>query len=660
MEAAGARMTGTDETREPGGASTSVFVSYAHEDVKQARTIIDVLERAGYRVWWDGLIEGGERFSRKTEDALDSAKAVVVLWSKASLASHWVRDEATYGRDRSRLVPLSIDGTEPPIGFRQFQYIDASRPKVKPGSPEMQSLLRAVAALHDQPAPPAVAHTGRSPARIGRRAVLGGGIALALVGGGYAAWRSGLVGGGASANSVAVLPFTNLSGDPSQKYFSDGLAAEVRAELARNNLLQVAAQVSSNRFADHTADAKSISNELGVAYLLDGNVRRSGDTVRVAAELIDGRTGFSRWSQSFDRSIADVFAVQSEIAGAVMAALSAQVANRSGDEPDGEGKRLEVGGTSNVGAYDAYLRGRDLFEQGSDATTDRAALALFDEAIAIDPQYGAAHAARSRAMSVIASQYAQGAERLALYDKSIVAAKKAVALAPRLADAHSALGYALFAGRLDVRAARSPYDRSRELGNGDADVLGRYALYSARTGRFAEARTAISRAATLDPLNPRVFRSVGAVEYAARRYAESIPPIERALVLNPRMGGAHAAIGASQLMLGQADEANRSFLAETNTLFGLPGIAIIARKQGRDAEADAAMARLVAEHGDNGLYQQAQVLAQWGDRAGALAVLSKARSTGDSGLILMRNDPLLDPLRKEPEFSRLLSDLGFD
>jgi len=247
-----------------------------------------------------------------------------------------------------------------------------------------------------------------------------------------------------------------------------------------------------------------------------------------------------------------------------------------------------------------------------------------------------------------------------LYGESIVAANKAVALAPRLADAYSALGYALFTGRLDVRAARMPYDRSRELGNGDADVLGRYALYCARTGRFAEARGAINRAATLDPLNPRVFRSIGAVEYAARSYAESIPPIERALVLNPRMGGARAAIGASQLMLGQVDEANRSFLAETNTLFGLPGIAIIAKKQGRKAEADSAMARLVAEHGDNGLYQQAQVLAQWGDRAAALAALSKARSTGDSGLILMRNDPLLDPLRKEPEFARLLSDLGFD
>jgi TolB-like protein/tetratricopeptide (TPR) repeat protein len=653
-------MTGTEDPKEPGTASPSVFVSYAREDAKQARAIVDVLERAGYRVWWDVLIEGGEAFSRKTEDALNGAKAVVVLWSKSALNSHWVRDEAGFARDRKRLVPLSIDGTEPPLGFRQFHYIDASRSKVKPGSPEMLSLVRAVAALHDQPAVP-VAVSGRSEPRIGRRALLGGGLAIALVGGVYAVRRMGLIdGAGSSANSVAVLPFANLSGDPGQKYFSDGLAAEVRAELARNSLLQVAAQVSSNRFADHTADAKTISSELGVTYLLDGNVRRSGDTVRVAAELIDGRSGFSRWSQTFDRSIADVFAVQSEIAGAVMAALSAQVGSRSGDDRDGSSDGRKVGGTENVAAYDALLRGRDLLEQGNDESSDRAALALFDRAIEIDPRYGAAHAARSRALAVVASQYVQGDERRGLYDDSIVAAKTAVALAPDLADAHSALGFALFTGRLDVRGARAPYDKSRELGYGDADVLGRYALYCARTGRFDEARQTMGRAAALDPLNPRVFRTIGSVEYAARRYAASISAIERALQLNPRMGGAHAAIGASQLMLGRVDEAGKSFAAEKSAVFGLPGIAIIAMKQGRQAEADAAMTRLVTEYGDNGLYQQAQVLAQRGDLAGALAALSKARSTGDSGLIVMRNDPLLDPLRQEPEFARLLTDVGFE
>jgi TolB-like protein len=173
-------------------------------------------------------------------------------------------------------------------------------------------------------------------------------------------------GTGPAGNSVAVPPFANLSGDPGQSYFSDGLAAEMRAELARNDLLQVVAQVSSNRFAERKDDAKTISRELGAAFLLDGNVRRSGDTVRIAAELVDGLTGFSQWSQSFDRPIADVFAVQSEIAASVTAALSAQIRKRSGAAPGGRSDRSAVGGTSIVAAFDAFLRGQKLYLQGSD------------------------------------------------------------------------------------------------------------------------------------------------------------------------------------------------------------------------------------------------------------------------------------------------------
>jgi TIR domain len=125
---------------------TTVFVSYSRGDQKRALPIIKILEAAGFAVWWDGLLEGGERFSRTTEDALERAKAIVVLWSANSSNSHWVHDEATRGRDRKCLVPLSIDGSEPPLGFRQFQVIEASQAKVKTGSPEMQKLVQTYAA----------------------------------------------------------------------------------------------------------------------------------------------------------------------------------------------------------------------------------------------------------------------------------------------------------------------------------------------------------------------------------------------------------------------------------------------------------------------------------------------------------------------------------
>ncbi len=284
-----------------------------------------------------------------------------------------------------------------------------------------------------------------------------------------------------------------------------------------------------------------------MSYLLDGNVRRAGEMVRISAELIDGRTGFSQWSQSFDRPLADVFAVQDEIAGAVTAALSAQLIKRqTGGTSDAE----RSGGTSNVAAYDAYLRGRDLYQKGIDESSDRAALARFEEAIAADPRYALAHAARARALTVIGNQYSQGSARIAAYDEALAAARRAVALAPQSAETHLALGIVLFNGSLDSRGARAPFEQAHALGGGDAEVLSRYALFNARTGRFDVARTNIARAAALDPLNAGTLRLVGEVEFSAGRYAEAIKAIENAARLNPKLAVAHSTIGASRLQLG--------------------------------------------------------------------------------------------------------------
>lgn len=647
--------TADDDRASGAAARASVFVSYAREDEKQAQRIVEALEQAGYSVWWDGLLRGGERFGPAIETALERARAVVVLWSRHAIVSHWVQDEAARGRDRHCLVPASLDGAKPPLGFRQFHVIDLSQ-QAKPDAAALAPLLDAVRSLHAD-APPRAPEAASPPRAAGldrRRLLLGGGAAVAVTALAGGLWR-GLSPRAveAGSGSVAVLPFTNISGDPSQGYFSDGLAAEVRAELTRNALLHVVGQASSNVFRDRKDDAKAISRQLGVAFLLDGNVRRAGNTLRVVAELVEGSSGFSRWSQTFDRSIDDVFAVQREIAGAVGAAISRNVTPAAG------GAAGQVGGTADPVAYDCYLKGRDLYALSADEHAEREALALFERALAADPNYGAAQAARSRSLAALANNYAQGEERASLYEQAIAAALRAVALAPQLADAHSALGYALFNGRLAVAAARSPYERSRELGAGDADVLIRYALYCARTGLFDAARGAIDRAVSLDPLNARAHASIGEVAFAAGRYADALPAIRQALTLNPRLPGAHATAGASYLMLGDVAAARAEFAAEQSLLYGLPGLAIIAHRQGRQAEAQAALARLIEEDGDNSLYQQAQVYAQWGDRDRAMAALRAARKARDAGLIYLRNDPWLDVLRGDAEFRGLLKDLGF-
>jgi TolB-like protein len=390
----------------------TVFLSYARADQKQAAKLAEALEAAGLKVWWDTMIEGGAVFSKSIEAALSSSDAVIVGWSRTSVESDWVLDEAAKGRDFRKLVPVSFDGTAPPLGFGQYHSIDLSRWHGNADGAEIVGLIRAIASVtsKDIPAPPRPARGKSPPTFVTRRALLVSTSGLAIAGvAGLIAWRRGLIGGSVqpSGNSVAVLPFENLSGDPDQAYFSDGLSEEVRATLARNVMLLVMAETSSGKFRDRKDDAKTIAATLGVAFLLDGSVRRAGEVVRVAADLIDGATGFSRWSRTFDRSMRDIFAVQSEIADAVASALAAQVT--AADAPvSANGQELSSsGGTTNIAAYDEYLRGRALYDLSSDEAAERAALARFDAAIAADPNYAAAHAARSRSLTAIANQYGE-------------------------------------------------------------------------------------------------------------------------------------------------------------------------------------------------------------------------------------------------------------
>ena len=652
---------GEEEPQAP--VRPTVFLSYSRADQAQARVLAQELEEAGLQVWWDTLIEGGAAFAKTIDAALAASDAVIVLWSANSIASDWVLDEAARGRDLKKLVPLSIDGTEPPLGFRQYQSI------ALPPSPDhvdalaMQAVLRAVLPLAGRDAlPPATARPlAPTPARVNvsrRGLLIGGGGAVAVVAAtGLAGWRRGWFSAApAVGSSVAVLPFENLSDDPEQGYFSEGLSEEVRATLARNRKLKVMAQASSGQFRHSGADAVDIADKLGVAFLLDGSVRWAGKTVRVAADLIDGSTGFSRWTQVFERRLDDVFVVQSEIANTVASALAAQVA----DPGSPKDQRVASGGTTDVAAFDAYLRGRALYETGSDEADERKALALFDTAIGRDPEYAAAHAARAASLTTLANQYARVDQHAAMYDQAVAAAQRAIALAPEYANAYSTLGFVLFQGRLDARAAREPFEKSSVLGAGEANVQARWAQYCARTGRVREAAEAMQRVLSRDGLNALIHRAAGTIEYAARRFDEAIPPLRKSLQMNPRLPRAHASIGDALLNLGQLALSRAEYAIEPVADFRLTGLAIAEYRGGNRAAAQAGLERLVAELGDRVLYQQAQVLAQSGDVETAIARLLKAREVGDSGLIYARNDPFLDPLRDDARMKKLLLGLGFD
>jgi TolB-like protein/Tfp pilus assembly protein PilF len=578
---------------------------------------------------------------------------VVVLWSRTSVDSHWVRDEATRGRDRSCLVPLTIDGTQPPLGFRQFQVIDFAKWRGRFDAAEMQRAIHAVQGFAGQQTQPAA----RAPAgrRIDRRALIGGGAAILASGAALAAWRTGLIGGASSpGNSVAVLPFRNLSGDAEQDFFAEGISEQIRSTLSRNEKLLVLAPASIASVAkDAQGDPRRVTDKLDVAFLLEGSVRRSGEDLRISATLTDGKTGSSPWGDQFEKQLEDVFAIQDEIADAVAAALAAQTS------AIGKSGSRKAGGTSSVSAYEAYLRGNAYYDLRSGEAAYRSALAQYDAAIAKDPDFAAAHAARARVIVVITNNFAKASEFKAAYDDAEATARKAVALAPELAVAQSTLGYVRVQAKLDLRGAWEPYRKARKLGSGDAGVLSLYSAYVAQMGHKREAAEAIERAIALDPLNPGVFRLAGYVSYCGRDFPRSAERSRKALALNERIDGSHAHLGDALLQMGKLDEARAEYVSEPAEMERLTGLAIVDHKLGKGDDARRWMAGLVQALGDAASYQFAQILAQWGDLDAALAKLAFAREIGDAGLALAYTDPLLDPLRPRPEFSRLLSELGF-
>ena len=617
-----------------------IFISYARADRQRVAPLATALAAKGFDVWWDALIEGGAGFAKTIEAQLEKADAVIVVWSVTSVSSDWVRDEAAFARDRKRIVPVSLDGTEAPLGFRQYHTIDLSKWRERPDAAEMTSVAAGIAGLGS--GAPAAKMASPASGMTRRSAMIIGGGAVAVVAGGlvlFEPWGATLV-----ANSIAVLPFANMSDDKDQLYFSDGLSEEIRSALARNPQLKVAAPTSANTFRNRNTDAKAIGSKLGVAFLLEGSVRRASNVVRIAAELVDAQTGFSKWSQSFDRQLTDVFAVQSEIASIVVDALAVRVAAAN----------PAAGGTTNVAAYDAYLRGRALFNSDGGEEVDRAGLAQFDSAVAADPDYADAYAAQSRSLAAIASQYAKAGDLRTMYEAALAAAKRAVALAPDLPAAQLALGQAYYTGRLDIPNARGPFELAAKLGQGDADILVLYAVFTARSDSPQKAIEAITRAIDLDRLNPRAFRAGGLVQYLARNYLAAFPLSEQALRLDPKLRNAHGHIGCGLLMLGRNAEARTAFLAEKAALLRFPGLAIVERRLGQEAAAKSAMTQLKSELGDSALYQQAQVLAQWDDKDAAFATLERARIVGDSGLLQLRVDPLFDPLRIDPRFDQFI------
>src|SRR5947207_1752182 len=285
-----------------GWLMSDVFVSYKTEDRRRVKPLVEALEADGYSVWWDEQIGGGTAWRHSIEAELNAAKCVIVAWSRRSVGPEgtFVQDEATRAQQRRVYVPVLIDKVHLPLGFGETQALPLAGWHGNKADPHYQAVLETVRRITGSKrrasAPRKIAQ-----APVSRRAVIGGGAAAAVPVVSVGAWTLFKPGSAeAAGDGIAVLPFENLSGNPAQAYFSDGIAEEIRSALARVAGLKVVGRTSSE--AVRNDDAATAAKKLGVTNILTGSVRQSPSTIRVSAELIDGRTGMDRWSQDYDRA----------------------------------------------------------------------------------------------------------------------------------------------------------------------------------------------------------------------------------------------------------------------------------------------------------------------------------------------------------------------
>jgi TolB-like protein len=326
-----------------------IFLSYNREDQATARRFAEAFAAEGLEVWWDATLRSGEAYDQVTEKALKTARAVVVLWSPRSVESRWVRAEATLADRNKTLMPAMIEACERPIMFELTQTADLSAWDGSSTDKTWLVFLADVrrfvgdAAAKPAPATPVEAPTASSPA-------------------------AGL--------SVCVLPFANMSDDPQQEYFSDGISEDIITDLSKVSALTVISRNSAFTFKGRHVDLPQVARQLNVTHVLEGSVRKAGARVRITAQLIDGATNGHVWADRWDRDLDDIFALQDEISHAIVGALKLTLF------PE-EKKAIGERGTTNLAAYDLFLRARALTHQLGAFSIDRA-VGLFRQALALD------------------------------------------------------------------------------------------------------------------------------------------------------------------------------------------------------------------------------------------------------------------------------------
>jgi len=566
-----------------------VFISYGRSTEAQAHAIADGLRSCGFEVWRDDEIPANRAYSEVIEERLKSASAVVVVWSAEAAKSHWVRAEADQAREAGTLIQVTVDGVLPPLPFNQIQCADLSRWDGDTGSDAWKKVETTVTAL------------------VGKRDVAAGT-------------------GGEEEHRffICVLPFINMSGDPEQEYFSDGITEDIITDLSQISALSVVARNTSFSFKGSAQHVTKIARELNVTHVLEGSVRKAGGRVRINAQLIDGLAGDHIWAQRYDRDLTDIFEIQDEISKAIVEALQVKLLPK-------EKKAIEHRGTSSAEAYNLYLMAREHWITGSygDARRAEMVIRICTQATGLDPSYARAWALMALAQTELRFWHGKAEDGLST-------AERALALDPNIAEAHCVRArYLAEDGRFEeanahIEAALGLDPDSWEA-NHDAAML----IF--RQGRIKDSISYFERAAVLMDTDYHselmlncCYQAIGDKNAARRASERTIDRAEKVIAQDPMNGGALTAGGSALAALGDMNRA-REWI-------------------------DRAM--LVAPDDLRARYNLACALAaQVNDTEGALKLLAPYFENVPTMTQVKHADvdPDLDPIRDDPRFQKMVA-----
>jgi adenylate cyclase len=493
-----------------------VFLSYSRDDAPVAKQLAECIGRAGHEVWWDRHIEGGSRFTTEIDRELKAADAVVVIWTRSSIESPWVQDEAAEGRDSGRLVPVILGTDKPPLGFRQFQSIDFGSWDGEADPPSFDALIRAItqkSGVRDA-APAAGKHAIKQRHR---------------------------------KASICVLPFVNMSGDPEQEYFSDGITEDIITDLSKVSALSVVARNTAFTLKGQTVDVKQVARTLGVDHVLEGSVRKAGNRVRITAQLIDGEAGDHHWADRYDRDLTDIFAIQDEISKEIVRALRLKLM------PEEE-QAIESRGTDSAQAYNLYLMARQQWTWGSwgNSRRDEIIMRICKQAVSMDPDYSQAWALMALAQAELL--YWHGKD-----EDPLPAAERALDINPRLAEPYCVkVRYLEQHGRHEE--ADKELTQALRLGGESWEVNREAARLMFRRDRMDDAIRYFEKASQLMDTDfhsclmlQTCYQGTGDEEATMNAARRTLERAEAALSKDPTNGAALSAGASSLIMLGDVE-----------------------------------------------------------------------------------------------------------